>query len=91
MRNQMKVYRNQKQSKRNKLNPKKRKQERKVGERSVLQKYTLQDVHSDEGYSVLHILLVLQKKAFLLTCKYKRNCREKDIIFHICCDLNYPC
>lgn len=31
---------------------------------------------------ILH--LVLQKKGFLLTCKYTRNSKEKDIIVGIC-------
>lgn len=37
---------------------------------------------------ILH--LALQKKGFLLSCKYMRNSREKDIIFHICLDFKLP-
>lgn len=36
---------------------------------------------------ILH--LALQKKGFLLTCKYMRNSKEKDIIFHICLDFKF--
>lgn len=54
MKNDIKTYETPKQSKKNKPYSKKRNQERKMGERSVLKKYSLQDIHSDECCFVLH-------------------------------------